>query len=384
MRHAFAILFAFLAGTGIAYYLLSIYSAINFLRMRGKSRPQTAPASSPISLLKPVHGIDREAYENLRSHCLLDYPDYEIIFGVNDAGDAAIPLIQQLMREFPERRMELIVCPAILGTNRKVSNLIQMLPAARHDFLLINDGDIRVPTNYLRSVMARFISEKVGLVSCLYHGNPALTLGSELEALGISTDFTAGVLVAQQLEGGIRFGLGSTLALRRKMLKRIGKFETLVDYLADDYEMGRQIAAAGYEIALADVNVETYLPPYSLAEFFHHQLRWARGIRDSRRWGYTGLIFSFGLPWAIIAALLAHGAAWSLYLLGAAIVMRAVMAIVLGGAVLHDRSLWRDLWLIPLRDVIGLGVWAASFTGNKVSWRGKSFILKDGKLKPVS
>jgi len=371
-----------LAVCGVAYYLLCIWSTVAFWLKAGfKVSSSFAPA---VSILKPVNGTDPGAYESFRTHCLQDYPEYEIIFGVGDLTDTAVPLIERLMREFPARKIKLVACPEILGMNRKVTNLMQMLPYASYDYLLVNDGDIRVPHDYLRRVMAPFAGEGVGMVTCLYRGIAAPTLGSRLEALGISTDFSAGVLTAGQIEGGIRFGLGSTLAFSRATLVSIGGLGPLVDYLADDYELGQRISALGLRVVLADVTVETLLPAYDFREFFVHQLRWARSTRDSRPRGYAGLLLTFGLPWAMLAALFAHGARWSWQLLVIALAARLLQALTVGVGELRDRQVLRDLILLPVRDVIAVAVWAASFAGHKVNWRGTYFILENGKLRPAA
>jgi len=198
--------------------------------------------------------------------------------------------------------------------------------------------------------------------------------------LFISTDFSAGVLVARLLEGGIHFGLGSTLAFRRSDLAATGGFEALSDYLADDYEIGRRIAALGLGVELSGTVVETFLPRYDLKQFLDHQLRWARTIRDSRPGGYAGLIVTFGLPWALPALLCARGAGWAWVLLGFATVMRYAVALVTGPMVLQDRQVTRWLALIPLRDFVAAAVWLVGITGHTVTWRGESFELKDGKL----
>ncbi len=286
------IIAAFGLASSSIYYLVCLWSAVNFLREReagGGARPtQSLP---PISILKPLKGTDPEIYESFRSHCLQDYPEYEIIFGVSDPDDPAIESVQELQAEFPNRRIQLMVCPKILGANVKVSNLTQMVSEVRYDHLIVNDSDIRVEPDYLRRVTAPLADSQVGTVTCLYRGVAGPTLGSRLEALGISTDFCASVLAARQLEGGIRFGLGSTLVLRRAELEKIGGFISLVDYLADDYELGKRIAALGLTVKLSEVVVETYLPSYRLKEFFAHQLRWARGVRDARA-AVTGAWFS--------------------------------------------------------------------------------------------
>src|SRR5580704_18787276 len=284
------------------YYLLCLWSAAKFLRKRAAGEDEPGGGTRglpPVSILKPLRGADPEIYESFRSHCLQDYPEYEIIFGVSDPNDPAIESVKALQQEFPDRRIQLLASPKILGANIKVSNLAQMLGEARYDNLIVNDSDIRVEPDYLRRVTAPLADPRVGMVTCLYRGVAGATLGSRLEALGISTDFCAGVLAARQLEGGMRFGLGSTLAFRRAELEKIGGFISFADYLADDYELGKRIASLGLKVELSEVVVETYLPSYRLREFFAHQLRWARGVRDARMGGYLGLIFTFGLLWAL-------------------------------------------------------------------------------------
>lgn len=259
-----------LAGCG--YYLLCLWSARSFMRDSRKARPAAAAWAPPISILKPLRGTDPDIYESFRSHCVQDYPEYEIIFGVSDPDDPAIEVVERLKAEFPHRSIRLMVCPKVLGTNLKVSNLVQMLPLARYDYLIVNDSDIRVDPDYLRRIACEFADPHVGMVTCLYRGIAGKTIGSKIEAIGISTDFSAGVLAARQIEG-IRFALGSTLAFPRKSLDAIGGFEPLVDYLADDFELGARIARAGLEVRLSDVVVDHHLPDYSLRGFLQHQLR---------------------------------------------------------------------------------------------------------------
>lgn len=365
----------------IVYYSLCLYSAVSFLRgSQATPSPQNTP---PVSILKPLKGTDPEMYETFRSHCRQNYPEYEIVFGVSDAEDPAIALVERLKAEFPQRSIRLVVCDKNLGSNTKVSNLVQMLPEARYQYLIVNDSDIRVERDYLQRVVPPLTDPKVGVVTCLYRGVASATLGSRVESLGISTDFCGGVLAARLLEG-IRFGLGSTLVFRRSDLNAIGGFEALLDYLADDYEIGNRIVALGLEGRLSEVVVETFLPPYSAREFVDHQLRWARTVRDARRWGYLGILWTFGLPWALLALIAAHGAAWAWGLLGATAIMRLAMALVVGRVVLEDRHVVPFLWLIPLRDVVALMVWMASFAGHTVAWRGDSFTLKDGRLVRIT
>jgi len=377
--------------------LLSALGLASFLRDRRKRLKEPPLAESqlpPVSILKPLKGVDPEIWESFCSHCEQEYPQFQIqmIFGVSDPADPAIEVVRKLQSKYSKLAIELMVCDRVLGTNIKVSNLVQMLPAARHELLLVNDSDIRVPADYLRRVITPLADNSVGLVTCLYRGvaGPTVaspTLGSRLEALGISTDFVPGVLSARFLEKGLHFGLGSTLAFRRRDLEAIGGFETLLDYLADDYELGRRIASTGKKVELSAATVTTFLPAYTLRQFFQHQLRWSRTIRDARRWGYAGLLFTFGLPWALLTLLTARGALWGWGLFALTLALRLAGGFVAAEPVLHDRQVLRNIFLLPLRDLIAPLVWAAGFMGNRIHWRGEVFDLKDGRLtitKPAS
>src|SRR6202158_3540463 len=324
------------------FYFLSALSLASYLSDRRKQLKQPPLRESqppPVSILKPLKGVDPEIWESFCSHCEQDYPQFQLIFGVSDPTDPAIEVVRNLQAKYPNLPIELIVCDRVLGTNVKLSNLAQMLPAARHQLLLVNDSDIRVPPDYLRNTIAPLADASVGLVTCLYRGVAAPTLGSRLEALGIGTDFVPGILSARFLEKGLHFGLGSTLAFHRRDLEALGGFEALVDYLADDYEFGRRVAATGKRVELSDATVTTFLPAYTLRQFFQHQLRWPRTIRDARRWGYAGLLFTFGLPWALVTLLAARGAVWAWGLFAVTFAARLAVGFVAASVVLHDRPL---------------------------------------------
>ncbi|MGA2981184.1 MAG: bacteriohopanetetrol glucosamine biosynthesis glycosyltransferase HpnI [Terriglobales bacterium] len=377
----------------LSFYFLSALSLASFLtdrrkkdrRKELKQAPLPERQLPPVSILKPLKGIDPAIWENFCSYCEQEYPEFQLIFGVSDPGDPAIEVVRKLQAEYPNLPIELIVCDRVLGTNIKVSNLVQMLPAARHEHILVNDSDIRVPADYLRKVIAPLAEDSVGLVTCLYRGVASLTLGSRLEALGIGIDFVPGVLSARFLERGLHFGLGSTLAFRRRDLESIGGFEELLDYLADDYELGRRIASTGKKVELSAATVTTFLPAYTLGQFFRHQLRWSRTIRDVRGWGYAGLLFTFGLPWALATLVAAHGAPWACALFVLTFAARLATGGVAAVFVLHDRQIFRHdaLRNVLLRDVIAPFVWVASFMGNRIHWRGDVFDLKDGRLTIV-
>jgi ceramide glucosyltransferase len=411
--HILAALCALLALCGMGYYVLCTISARNFLRdiklgrVRDEARRSEAGISGepldderyrpPVSILKPLRGTDPEMYEAFRSHCLQDYPEFELIFGVSDPQDPAIDLVNRLKQEFPERSICLIYCTQILGANVKVSNLVQMLPGARYEHLLVNDSDIRVKPDYLRRIFHPFASgadtlvksgasatgKPVGMVTALYRGLETGTIGSKLEAIGIATDFMGGVLSARQLEG-IHFGLGSTLAFTKAGLSSIGGFEPLLDYLADDFELGRRLSAKGYEVVLSDAIVDTFIHDYDFKDYWAHQQRWARTVRDARKWGYIGVGVTFGVPWAMVAVIFAGGAAWSWAVLAVTTLARYVMAHTIAGRVLRYRDWPAHAWLIPIRDVLASVIWFTSFAGHKIIWRGNVFTLKDGKLRPMT
>ncbi|MGB9074223.1 MAG: bacteriohopanetetrol glucosamine biosynthesis glycosyltransferase HpnI [Terriglobales bacterium] len=366
----------------LGFYALCGCGIGSFLKRRRKVLKSPLPENQPppVSVLKPLKGIDPEIWESFCSHCEQDYPDYQLIFGVSDAQDPAAGEVRRLQEKYPQRQIELVVCDRDLGTNPKVSNLAQMLPSARHEVLLVNDSDIRVPPDYVWRVIAPLADDSVGLVTCLYRAVAGRTLGSRLEALSVSTDFVPAVLSARFLEKGLRFGLGSTLAFRRHDLEKIGGFEGLTDYLADDYELGRRMAGLGKRVELSEVVVDTFLPAYSLRQFFAHQMRWARTIRDARRWGYVGVLLTFGLPWALALVLAAQGAAWAWLLFAVTVTARVLVAWFSARVVLGGGGGMRDFLLLPVRDLMAPLVWAMSFFGDRISWRGDRLYLKDGKL----
>jgi ceramide glucosyltransferase len=376
-----AVLCAALALAGAAYFSMSIVAARNFERERSSvQEPRFTP---PVSILRSLKGLDPHMYAAFRSHCVLDYPEYEVLFGVSDYDDPALALVEKLREEFPQVRLQIVYCPQRLGLNGKVSNLAQMLPQARYEYIVINDSDILVPRNYLSRVMAPLAQPGVGMATTLYRGVSGGTMGSKLEALGLSTDFSGGVLVARAMEGGIHFGLGATIATTKSVLHDIGGLVPLVDYLGDDYELGSRAAAAGYQVKLANIVVETALPDYSFRDFWVHQLRWARNVKDRRAGQYFGLIVTFGLVWAVLAVAAAPGAWWTWLIFALSSGLRVTSAVVVGRGVLADRQVPRDLWLLPLRDLVALAVWVVSYFGDEVEWRGLRFRLRDGKLEQI-
>jgi len=367
-----------LAVAGMGYFLAAILAARIFIAQRRAAIPAFAPG---VSILKSLKGLDPGMMDAFRSHCRQNYTgEYELLFGASSLDDPAVAAVEQLKLEFPALAIQLVECPARLGTNGKVSTLTQLATHARYDFLLINDSDITVSPRYLERVMAHFADAQTGMVTALYRGRAHQTLASRLEALGIATDFQAGVLLSKMLEGGLHYGLGSTLAVRREALEKLGGLITLVDHLADDYELGARIDGAGYRVVLSAEVVETAIPAYGWRGFVDHQLRWARTVRDARPGGYAGLLFTHGMAWALINLLASGVSPLSLWLLGMSFFLRLALAMTVGAEVLGDHQVLPGLWLLPLRDVVAMGVWIAGFAGNTIVWRGQRFVLEGGKL----
>lgn len=371
----------FITFASVFYFIAALWSGRSFIRRR-MAKTDFAPG---VSILKPLKGLDPGMVEAFASHCRQDYSgEYELLFGVSSMDDPAVAAVERLREEFPERAIRLILCPESLGLNGKVSNLAQMAREARYEYLIVNDSDIHVSPRYLTRIMSGFAAQQrgkqVGMVTAPYRGIAHGSIGSKMEALGIATDFFPGVLTALKLDGEIRFGLGSTLAVSRPALTAAGGFEALVNSLADDYELGFRIAKAGFGVVLSPEVVATSVPAYRLRDFFAHQLRWARAVRDSRRWGYAGLVITFGLPWAVLNVIASGASLPSLALLCLAVAARVLMALAIGIGILGDTQVLRDLWLLPLRDFCALWIWIWSFASNSVVWRGEKFVLQRGKL----
>ncbi len=368
-----------LALVPLAYSIVVLYAARRFFA----SRPPQPPAdfTPPVSVLKPIYGLDREAWENFSSFCRQDYPEYEILFAVSDEGDPAVPVIRRLIRDFPDRSIRLLVGAPRLGANDKVNKLVRLAREARYDILAISDSDMRVEPHYLASVAGPFRDAGAGLVTCPYRGDASRSLGAQLEAIGISTGFAADVLVARLLEG-VNFALGATMAVRRDALEEIGGFEALADFYADDYELGHRVAARR-RVELCRWPVTTVLPDESLGESYRHQVRWATVIRSVRPASHLGLIFTFGLPWTIAAMAVSPSLGVAAAYFAAYLGLRAAVAWQVGLRGLGDALAWRKSWLIPLRDAFAFLVWLSSFIPQPVHWRGDVYRIRRGRLVPA-
>jgi len=361
----------------LGYYLAGILAAVRFFsRKRAKQLPDFTP---PVSVLKPVHGVDFASYENFASFCAQDYPDYEILFCVTDLSDPAVAIIQKVISDFPQRSIRILSGAAQIGSNRKINNLVLLARKARHEILVQSDGDVRVGPHYLREVVAPFRDPAVGVVSCLYRGIAQNNLWAQLEAVGAASDFMAGALVAGWKEG-VTFALGASVSTTKSWLAKIGGYESLANLLADDYEIGNRLHKAGAKVLLSREPVWTMYAAQTARGFWEHQVRWARTIRLVRPASFLGLLFTHGLPLALLAAAVAPAAWISAAYLLAYLVLRLVMAWLVGVWGLQDAVLRRKLWLVPLRDLLHFAVWLAAFTSHRIQWGGLEFDLRDGQM----
>src|SRR5271154_4327344 len=370
-----------LALASFAYYVVAIVAALRFFRSR-YAAVLPSNFAPPISILKPIYGLDRETYENYASFCTQDYPDYEILFCVSDEHDPAIPVIAKLARDFPDRRINLLIGSEPRGVSDKGNKLCRMAREARDEILAVSESDVRVEPEYLRAIAAPFCDPAVGAVTCLYRGVTDGSLAANLEAIGNSTDFTAGVLVAW-LFAPVNFTLGATMATTKKRLAEIGGFESLVDHFSDDYELGNRIAARGHRVELSTFPVSIVYPQQTLADAFRHQLRWNVSIRFSRPTGHLGLIFTQALPLALLAAIVAPSAAWAISLLVGYLLLRGTSAWVVGVYGMRDAGVRRHMELLPLRDAFAFIIWVASFFPQRIHWRGREFYVRDKRLVPA-
>jgi ceramide glucosyltransferase len=354
-----------------AYYLLALVAAARF-----KRRPATrAGGRPPVSILKPLHGRDAHLWEALRSHAVQDYPEFEILFGVTDPHDPALADARRLREEFPALRIEITVVSTD-APNAKAGVLAALARQARYPVLLVNDSDITVDPSYLEGVTAALEDPRAGLVTCLYRAD-ADSPAARMEALGIATEFAPSVLVAR-LVGVAEFALGSTMAFRAELLPKIGGFEAIAGYIADDYQLGLRISRLGYRIHFAPVVVATDLGAGSWGEVWRHQLRWSRTIRVSRPGGYYGYMVTHATLWALVA--FAGGEWWAGCL---ALGVRIGAGVAVGAGILGDRRAATGCWLIPLRDLFGFAVWLAGAFGSRVAWRDQTLNLRaDGRIEP--
>ncbi len=422
---AFQIVLLFPLAAYFFYAVLTVVAARDWNRSRRPVNPDWTPA---VTILKPVSGADPEAYLNFASFCNLDYPPdkVQIIFGALDADDPAFALAHKIQTDFPAVNITLVT-PAQppQGHNLKVCNLIAMLPAARHDLLVLCDSDMRVTPDYLRRIVAPFeenqelgvgcrVSEEdtaeyaaqkpeiqnpksnadryptpdtrhpLGLVTCPYRGKNPRSFASGLEALGIGADFMPSVMASRLLEG-VSFAFGSTIALPRAVLEELGGFEALTDQLADDFRLGNGAANAGYKVILSDYVVDDLLGAETFGAMASRRLRWAKTTRSCRPAGYAGSIITYGLPFALLFLCVSRFSAFGWLAFGLTLALRFLVTAWIAARYTRDYAALRSLPLLPLSDFFSFGLFLASFCGNKLVWRGETFrLLSGGRIEKLS
>lgn len=360
----------------LAYSLISLFCARRYFKEYQLLTPHPSPPG--VSILKPVKGMDEDSYDNFASFCCQDYPGkVQIVFAAASPDDPVIPVIRQLMDDFSNHDITLVINPAQHGPNQKVSNLINAFGQAGHELLIISDSDISVEPDYLRSVAAHFTDPQIGLVTSLYRTSEVHGIATALEATGFTAEMIPNVLVARQLEG-LTFAMGASMAVRRDVLAAIGGFDALAQYLADDYQLGNMVHRAGWRIALDSCFVESVIKPENLMTVLSRQLRWARTMRVSRPGGYLASGITLPFPAALLATLLAPTAAIGLAAVALLYGVRLAVSTLFSRRFVRDNLFPRWLWLVPLRDMLAFFTWALSFLGNRVEWRGSRFVLKPG------
>jgi ceramide glucosyltransferase len=385
LKNAFAVsrdlIFA-AAVASLAFYLFGGWAAWRFFHeSRSRAANGAGDFTPPLSILKPLRGLDRGAYENFASFCRQQYPQYEILFAASDETDPAVPLVRGLIADFPDIPIRLLIDPETKGTNDKVGKLCLLAQEARYPLLVITDSDVRVAPDYLRKVAAIFRDPQVGAVTALYRALEAPSFGAVMDTMG-SLSFSGSALVARSLEG-IKFTMGSTIALTRERLAEIGGFAPLLDMHSDDYELGRRIAEKGYRVELTPDPVDMEFPSESLGDYLRHELRWLVGLRHIRPGGHFGLLMTQGIAWAAAAAILAPSRKAGLAWLFAYLIIRLVSGYVIGTG-LRDPVVRRKIWLLPLHDLFWFFLWLASFAVNRIEWRGLVFTLEKGRMIPVT
>lgn len=366
----------------LIYYCLAIFSSWDYFKRVKKLPPFKASSIPPISILKPVRGVDREVYENFVSMCQLDYPKYEIIFGVGEADDPVVALIERLQREFPEKSIRLITSIEQLGASGKTNSLCRLVKEAKYDLLVMNDSDVRVDKDYLRDVLTGFSDPKVGMVTALFRSKIGGNFAQKLDAIGIPTESAASMLLERKFSG-IDFAYGWTMAITKDLLAEIGGFEAMVNLHSDDFTVGNQVAKRGYRVELMRKPVWMVFPTEKLSEFLKHELRWYLQLKNLRPTGYLGMFMTFGLAWSLLVALLVPS--WKvvgIYFL-VYLALRLALAWVVGVWGLQDQVVRRNLWLVPVRDALNLCLYVASFFSNTMEWRGSRYRVSGPTMIPL-
>ena len=365
------------------YYLIALFSSWQFFRSTQHRSASDHTFSPPVSNLKPIRGLDPDAYENFASFCRQDYPDYEVLFCVGEEGDPVVPILQKLIRDFPERRIRVLFGSGGRGSNDKVVKLARLVSEAQHEVVVISDSDVRVRPDYLRTVVAPLADSKVGAVTCFYVSIEDKTFTESLQTIGMFSDFYAGILVARQLDG-VKFALGTTIATTRTHLAGFGGYGAIENRPADDLLVGRLIAEQGYKVELLPYTISTVADYASIRDLFHKRLRWIVVMRHMRPWGHLGLLLTQGLPWSLAAIVTHPSPGIALGYLGTYFILRFAMTWMVGIWGLKQDSLWKTMWLIPVWDGLAFLIWLTSFARSSIRWRDGEYYIRDGRLVPVT
>lgn len=365
------------------YYIIALISSVKFFRIAPSEDEENSGFEPPVSILKPVRGLDPGAYENFASFCRQDYPDYEILFCIGDTSDPAFPLLEKIAHDFPERQIRILIGSGREAANDKVAKLVRLVDEASHEYLVISDSDVRVQSDYLSKIIAPLANHKVGAVTCFYVPIRETSWIQRLQDVGMISDFYPGILVAKQLDG-VKFALGPTIGTTRDRLKAFGGYASLENRPADDLLVGRLIAIDGYEVKLLRYSISTVPDYQGLRELFNKRLRWMTVMRHMRPWGHFGLIFTLGLPWALLAVAIQPTLGIAVGYLFGYLAFRTALTAVVGLWGLRQRQVWRKMLLIPLWDGFACLIWLVSFACKGIRWRGQSYLIRDGKLVPTS
>jgi ceramide glucosyltransferase len=370
------------AAIPFVYYFLALYSTALYFTDARKHARRNTDFLPPISCLKPIKGLDVDAYENYASFCRQDYPEYEILFCV-DRDDPALPILEQLVRDFPERKIRLLFGSGRDAINDKVARLVRLTNEAKYDLFVITDGDIRVGADYLRTVASPFRDAHVGAATCLYVSTKETNLIQELQSVGMISDFFAGIMVAWKLDG-IKFTFGQTIVTRRTSVAGYGGYEVIENRPADDVYAGKLVAAQGLEVKLLPYVVESVADFQSMKELLYKRTRWMTVMRLMRPWGHFGLIYTWGLPWAIVAFAMRPKAAVAAAYFGGYLAMRVAITWMIGVWGMRQKGLWKKMALIPVWDAMAFLIWVVSFGRRTIRWRGVDYYIRQGMLVPVA
>ena len=376
------VVFLVLAGTPFIYYLLVLYSALRFFRNAQERLKPNPGFTPPVSNLKPLRGLDPESYENLSSYCRQDYPDYELIFCVGEESDPSVAVLEKLKKDFPDRQIRILIGSGRNVINDKVAKLVRMVSEARHEVLVINDSDVRVEPDYLRTVVAPLQNPSVGGVTTLYVSTKDHNFTEHLQSMGMICDFFPGIFVARELDG-IKFAFGQTIVTTKTRLRAFGGYQAIENRPADDLLVGRYIAQQGCKVELLPYAVKTVPDYHSFKDLFVKRLRWLTVMRHMRAWGHFGLAFTQGLPWCL-AALIVHpfdgiGAAY----IGAYLFFRMLITWLVGVRGLKQSGIWKTMPLFIVWDATAFVIWLLTFGRRSIRWRNVDYRIRDGMLVPL-